>query len=35
VSEAIGLTFTDEKWFKNSKIEEVPWSLFMTSRKIN
>jgi hypothetical protein len=35
VSEAIGLPSTGEKWFKNSKIEEVPWSLFMTSRKIN
>jgi hypothetical protein len=35
VSEAIGLPSTSEKWFKNSKIEEVPWSLFMTSRKIN
>jgi hypothetical protein len=35
VSEAIGVPSTDEKWFKNSKIEEVPWSLFMTFRKIN
>jgi len=35
VSEAIGLPSTNEKWFKNSKIEEVPWSLFMTSKKIN
>jgi hypothetical protein len=35
VSEAIGLLSTGEKWFKNSKIQEVPWSLFMTSRKIN
>jgi hypothetical protein len=35
VSEAIGLPSTGEKWFKNSKIQEVPWSLFMTSRKIN
>jgi hypothetical protein len=35
VSEAIGLPSTGEKWFKNSNIEEVPWSLFMTSRKIN
>jgi hypothetical protein len=35
VSEAIGLPSTGEKWFKNSRIEGVPWSLFMTSRKIN
>jgi hypothetical protein len=35
VSEATGLPSTGEKWFKNSKIQEVPWSLFMTSRKIN
>jgi len=35
VSEAIGHLATSEKWFKNSKIQEVPWSLFMTSRKIN
>jgi hypothetical protein len=35
VSEAIGLPSKGEKWFKNARIEGVPWSLFMTSRKIN
>jgi len=34
LSEATGLPLTDQKWFKNSKLEEVPWSLFVTSRKI-
>jgi hypothetical protein len=24
-----------QKWFKNSKVDEVPWSLLFTSRKIN
>jgi hypothetical protein len=33
VSEAIGLPSIGEKWFKNSRIEGVPWSLFMTSKK--
>jgi hypothetical protein len=32
--EAMGLPLTGQKWFKNSKLEEVPWSLFVTSRKI-
>jgi hypothetical protein len=35
VSEAIGIPSTGEKWFKNSRIEGVLWSLFMTSPKIN
>jgi hypothetical protein len=35
ISEATGLPSTGHKWFKNSKIKEVPWSLFMTSRKID
>jgi hypothetical protein len=35
VSKAIELPSTSKKWFKKSKIEEVSWSLFMTSRKIN
>jgi hypothetical protein len=35
ISEATWLPSIGHKWFKNSKIEEVPWSLFMTSRKIN
>jgi hypothetical protein len=34
LSEATGLPLTGKKWFKNSKLEEVPWSLFVTSRKI-
>jgi hypothetical protein len=34
LSEATGLPLTGQKWFKNSKLEEVPWSLFVTSRKI-
>jgi hypothetical protein len=35
VSEATWLPSTSHKWFKNSKIKEVPGSLFMTSRKID
>jgi hypothetical protein len=34
LSEATGLPLSGQKWFKNSKIDEVPWSLFMTSKKI-
>jgi hypothetical protein len=34
LSEAIGLPLTSQKWFKISKLDEVPWSLFVTSRKI-
>jgi hypothetical protein len=30
LSEATRLSLTGQKWFKNSKIEEVPWGLFMT-----
>ena len=26
VSESIGIPSIDKKWFKNSKIEEVPWT---------
>jgi hypothetical protein len=26
---------TGKKWFKNSKVEEIPWSLFFMSQKIN
>jgi hypothetical protein len=26
---------SEKTWFKNAKVEEVPWSLFFTSRKIN
>jgi hypothetical protein len=35
LSEAIGLPLTGQKWFKNSKLDEVPWSLFVTSRSIH
>jgi len=34
LSEATGLPFTGQKWFKNSKLDEVPWGLFVTSQKI-
>jgi hypothetical protein len=34
ITQAIGLPAMDQKWFKNSKVEEVPWSLLFTSRKI-
>ena len=34
LSEATSLPLTRKKWFKNSKLEEVPWSLFFTSWKI-
>jgi hypothetical protein len=35
LSEATGLPLTGQKWFKNLKLDEVPWSLFVTSRKID
>jgi hypothetical protein len=35
LSEATGLPLIGQKWFKNSKLDEVPWSLFVTSRKID
>jgi hypothetical protein len=35
LSEATRLPLTGHKWFKNSKLDEVPWSLFVTSRKID
>jgi hypothetical protein len=35
ISEATGHPFSGQKWFKNSKIDKVPWNLFMTSRKID
>jgi hypothetical protein len=35
LSEATRLPLSGHKWFKNSKIDEVPWSLFMTSKKID
>jgi hypothetical protein len=30
-----GIPLTSQKWFKNSKLDEVPWHLFVTSRKID
>jgi hypothetical protein len=35
LSEATGLPLTGQKWFKNLKLGEVPWSLFVTSRNIH
>ena len=34
LSQATGLPLSRKKWFKNSNLEEVSWSLFFTSRKI-
>jgi hypothetical protein len=34
LSQETSLPLSGHKWFKNSKVEEVPWSLFFTSRKI-
>jgi hypothetical protein len=33
VSKVTEIQSKGERWFKNDKIEEVPWSLFMASRK--
>jgi hypothetical protein len=33
ISRVTGLPLKGEKWFKNAKMEDVPWSLFMVSRK--
>jgi hypothetical protein len=35
LSEATGLPLIGQKWFKNSKLDEVPWSLFITSKNIH
>jgi hypothetical protein len=35
LSEATGLTLTGQNWFKNLKLDVVPWSLFITSRSIH
>jgi hypothetical protein len=35
LSEVIGLPLTGQKWFKNSKLDEVPWSFFVTSKNIH
>jgi hypothetical protein len=34
LSQAMGLPAVGQKWFKNAKVEEVPWTLMFTSRKI-
>jgi len=34
LSQATGLPASIQKWFKNAKVEEVPWTLLFTSRKI-
>jgi hypothetical protein len=34
ISLANGLPVMGQRWFKNSKVDEVPWSLLFTSRKI-
>jgi hypothetical protein len=34
ISSATGLPATGKRWFKNSKVDEVPWPLLFTSRKI-
>jgi hypothetical protein len=33
IARATRLPQEGEKWFKNAKLEDVPWSLFMVSRK--
>jgi len=32
--QATRLPIVGQKWFKNAKVEEVPWTLLFTSRKI-
>jgi hypothetical protein len=34
LSSATGLPAKGQRWFKNSKVDEVPWPLLFTSRKI-
>jgi hypothetical protein len=34
LSSATGLPAKGKRWFKNSKVDKVPWSLLFTSRKI-
>jgi hypothetical protein len=34
ISSATGLVATSQRWFKNSKVDEVSWPLLFTSRKI-
>jgi hypothetical protein len=32
LSEATRLPLSGQRWFKNSKFDEIPWTLFVTSR---
>jgi hypothetical protein len=34
ISSATGLSATGERWFKNSKVDEVSWPLLFISRKV-
>jgi hypothetical protein len=34
ISSATGLAATGQRWFKNSKVDEVPWPLLFVSRKV-
>jgi hypothetical protein len=34
ISSTTGLAATSQRWFKNSKVEEVPWTLLFISRKV-
>jgi hypothetical protein len=34
ISSVTGLPATGQRWFKNSKVDEVSWPLLFTSRKI-
>jgi hypothetical protein len=34
LSQATRLPASGQRWFKNAKVKEVPWSLLFTSRKI-
>jgi hypothetical protein len=33
IAQVKGLPHEGEKWFKNEKLEDVPWSLFMVSHE--
>jgi hypothetical protein len=33
MSKVTGLPLKGERWFKNAKLEDVPWSLFMASHE--
>jgi hypothetical protein len=34
ISSATGLSATGQRWFKKSKVDEVPWPLLFVSRKV-